>query len=453
MNNMTNALVQRVFSAPKWEALKADTRENLQKGLLDYLVCCYTTVAYDTHFHHVWSARLFPGVTDGTALVIGRSEKVHPYDACFLNGYAAHALDLDDVHSDIRGHPSAVILSLLMALLEQKQHTARFFEAYLIGVEVMTRVSKTLGKVHYEKGFHTTATAGLYGAVAAGAYYMTFQEEEYNQALDLCVSQISGSRSHFGTLIKPLHAGLTAQKAWQILHFVKNNVVGNANTLADDNGLLSMFGNEDSSLEGLLDGWGLEWAVDKPGFWFKLYPCCSANAHSIDAVKELIENDMIDAKQIAAIQLYFPENGDAALIYKDPINGEQGRFSAEYCVALLLTGRELSMDAFLLEEIPEEIKELMEKTTRVYDENIEFASVSYPANRYSIVEMTMLNGDKKRARCDIPHGSPGNPLNWEDLLEKAKNLLHQDAIPLIEIFQQGKAVTLEKLINLLEAEA
>ncbi|MGX8792359.1 MmgE/PrpD family protein [Oceanobacillus sp. M60] len=453
MNNMTEALVQRVFSAPKWEDLKADTKENLQKGLLDYLVCCYTTVAYDTHFPNVWNARLFPDAAHENALVIGIREKGHPYDACFLNGYAAHALDLDDVHSEIRGHPSAVILSLLMSLIEQKQDTARFFEAYLIGVEVMTRISKTVGKSHYEKGFHTTATAGMYGAVAAGAYYMTLQEKEFNQALDLCVSQISGSRSHFGTLIKPLHAGLTAQKAWQILHLVKQGVAGNGNTITAENGLLSMFGNEDSSIDSLLDEWGLEWAVDKPGFWFKLYPCCSANAHPIDATKALMRDWEVDLKQIASIQLYFPENGDAALIYTNPKNGEQGRFSAEYCAALLLTGRELSMEAFLGEEIPEEVSALMNKITRVYDENIPFASVSYPANRYSMIEISLRNGDIKQARCDIPYGSPGNPLGREDLIEKADKLLQQKAMPFIEVFQQEETVTLEKLLPLLKAES
>src|SRR5699024_7482513 len=114
--------------------------------------------------------------------------------------------------------------SLLVSLIECEKDTERFHEAYLVGVEVMTRLAKILGTEHYEKGFHTTATAGLYGAVAAGAYYLQFSDQSYEQALDLCVSQISGSRSHFGTLIKPLHAGITGQKAWQILHFVSHGV-------------------------------------------------------------------------------------------------------------------------------------------------------------------------------------------------------------------------------------
>jgi 2-methylcitrate dehydratase PrpD len=98
-----------------------------------------------------------------------------------------------------------------------------------------------LGTEHYEKVFHTTATAGVYGAVTAGAHYLKFSSDKIAQALNLCVSKISGSRSHFGTLIKPLHASLAAQNAWQILHFVKNNVSGSENTILSKNGLLSMF--------------------------------------------------------------------------------------------------------------------------------------------------------------------------------------------------------------------
>ena len=41
--------------------------------------------------------------------------------------------------------------------------------AYLVGVEVETKVAEAINPRHYEDGFHSTATAGAVGAGAAAA--------------------------------------------------------------------------------------------------------------------------------------------------------------------------------------------------------------------------------------------------------------------------------------------
>ena len=59
--------------------------------------------------------------------VIGQGKKVSRQSAAMLNGYLIHALDYDDVHSDVRGHPSAVIIpALLSQLTDGKGYGERF---------------------------------------------------------------------------------------------------------------------------------------------------------------------------------------------------------------------------------------------------------------------------------------------------------------------------------------
>jgi 2-methylcitrate dehydratase PrpD len=319
-----------------------------------------------------------------------------------------------------------------MSLIEEKNDMNSIYEAYLIGLETMTRVAKLLGTEHYEKGFHTTATAGVYGAVAAGAHYLNFSSDQIAHALNLCVSKISGSRSQFGTLIKPLHAGLAAQNAWQILHFVKNNVTGSENTILSKNGLLSMYEVNNKNPWQDFEKWGESWAIDIPGLWFKLYPCCSANAHVIDAVKDIKRKHSFTADEVASVDLFFPPKGDAALVYSRPANGEQGRFSAEYCTSLLLLERDLSIGNFTVNNISEDVIDVMRKINRKYDDNIPKVENSYPKGRYCIAEIK--DGQKIVSRVDAPTGSPGNPLEFEDLLNKASNLLGNEARNLIEIF-------------------
>mgnify|MGYP000664373276 CR=1 FL=1 len=55
------------------------------------------------------------------AWLIGQKAEVTVRQAALFNGFQAHLLDYDDVHSDIRGHPSAVILSALFATLSSEK--------------------------------------------------------------------------------------------------------------------------------------------------------------------------------------------------------------------------------------------------------------------------------------------------------------------------------------------
>ncbi|MEH7272996.1 MmgE/PrpD family protein [Neobacillus vireti] len=432
MSDFTRAIAGLLQNAPNYDQLGLKTKRNLKKGVFDYFISCYASVKYDPNFHDVVNTAIYTDCAE--AAVIGTERKVHPFDACLINGYSAHALDLDDVHSEIRGHPSAVILSLLFSLREEKKDIKSFYVAYLIGIEIMTRFAKLLGTEHYEKGFHTTATAGVYGAVAAGVHYLGFSIDQMTQALNLCVSKISGSRSHFGTLIKPLHAGLAAQSAWQILHFVKNHVTGSENTILSKNGLLSMYNENEKDPWQVFETWGEPWAIDTPGLWFKLYPCCSANAHPIDAVQDIKKRYRFTAGEVAALNLYFPPKGDAALVYTNPENGEQGRFSAEYCTALLLLEQDLSIENFTVNSISVEVQDMMGIIKRKYDENIPKSENSYPKGRYCIAEIFLKNGQKCISRVDTPIGSPGKPLEMEDLVNKAKNLLGNQADYLINLF-------------------
>jgi 2-methylcitrate dehydratase PrpD len=432
MKDFTRDIVGVIQTTPSYEQLGIDTKRNLKKGVLDYFISCYASVKYDPNFPNVLNTSIYS--SGHGAAVIGTAMKVHPFDACLINGYSAHALDLDDVHSEIRGHPSAVILSLLFSLREEKQDMNSIYEAYLIGIEVMTRFAKLLGTEHYEKGFHTTATAGVYGAVAAGAHYLNFSFDQMANALNLCVSKISGSRSHFGTLIKPMHAGLAAQSAWQILHFVKNNVTGSENTILSKNGLLSMYNENEKNPWQLFEKWGEPWAIDTPGLWFKLYPCCSANAHVIDAVKDIKNRHRFTGAEIANVDLYFPPKGDAALVYTRPENGEQGRFSAEYCTALLLLEQDLSIENFTVNSISSEAQDMMGKIKRKYNTSIPKAEISYPKGRYCIAEIFLKNGQKFVSRVDAPTGSPGKPLEMEDLVNKATTLLGNQADSIIRHF-------------------
>lgn len=61
----------------------------------------------------------------GSAHLMGRPERTIPSQAALINGSASHALDYDDVHLGLNGHPTAPILPALLALAEQRGSTGR----------------------------------------------------------------------------------------------------------------------------------------------------------------------------------------------------------------------------------------------------------------------------------------------------------------------------------------
>jgi 2-methylcitrate dehydratase PrpD len=66
---------------------------------------------------------------------------------------------------------------------------------------------------HYRAGWHATATVGGLAAAAAAGRLLRLDETSMRNGLGIAASMASGSRQNFGTMTKPLHAGLAARDA------------------------------------------------------------------------------------------------------------------------------------------------------------------------------------------------------------------------------------------------
>jgi len=85
-------------------------------------------------------------------------------DAAWINGTAAHALDLDDVSQ--RGeHPSAVMVPAILAEAETMGASGeQMVTAYAAGYETCAELVRRDPDYHHNKGWHPT---GIFGAIAA----------------------------------------------------------------------------------------------------------------------------------------------------------------------------------------------------------------------------------------------------------------------------------------------
>src|SRR6516164_4682805 len=138
-----------------------------------------------------------PGVATapGGALIFGSARRTS-------------ALDFDDFSGVMGGHNSVPLVSMLFALAEERGGTGEdLIAAYVIGVEVEIKLARAVNFHHYDKGWHPTATLGVFGAAAAACHLMKLDQSRTTMALSIAASLASGLKANFGTMTKPLHIG------------------------------------------------------------------------------------------------------------------------------------------------------------------------------------------------------------------------------------------------------
>jgi 2-methylcitrate dehydratase PrpD len=204
----TRALARRV-RAIRYEEISDEAREVARHCLLDFLGCALAGAREP--LTDILVDRLVAAEGGSQAGLIGRPERATLQTAALTNGAAGHALDFDDTHTAMGGHPSVPVIPALLALAESRSAAGPAFLAALVaGVELECRLGLLCGGGPYAVGFHSTATLGTFGAAAACAHLLGLDEEAWLDAMGLAGTQAAGLKSGFGTMAKPFHAGRAA---------------------------------------------------------------------------------------------------------------------------------------------------------------------------------------------------------------------------------------------------
>ncbi|MBU9684057.1 MmgE/PrpD family protein [Burkholderia gladioli] len=382
-------------------------------GLLDFLAAAFAG-ADDAGYRKLLVALPADTPGDGGVAVIGREVGASPQQAALLNGYAGHALDYDDVHSSVRGHPGTVLLPALLALAQQRRASAlALLEAYVIGVEAMARLGLALGSRHYELGFHNTATLGTLGAAAATARLLGLDAATVETALGIAATQSAGLRLQFGSEIKPLHAGLAARAGLFASELAAAGLAGAPAALDGPGGFLAVYGAGAAQPERLLEGWGAPWQIVSPGLYFKPWPCCTATHYAVLAALALRERHAPVPADIAGVRITFPPAGDTPLLSRLPATGLEARFSVEYAVAAALSDGPPGVAVFADVPVREDLIALAARIERGHDHDAPRASTD-PATRFSTVEIRLADGSTLRERADRLVSAADLPAKFAD---------------------------------------
>jgi 2-methylcitrate dehydratase PrpD len=357
--------------------------------------------------------------SNGECLIFGTDRRTAPLDAALINGTAAHALDFDDVSNSLGGHPSAPILPALFALAETFDCTGRdFVAAYVAGFETETRLGRGVHFHHYEKGWHPTATLGVFGATAACCHLLDLGTAHTAQALAIAASLASGIKANFGTMTKPLHVGHTARNGLFAALLARDGFSANPGALEHKQGFLLVFNGAGTfDAEAILKDWGQPYDIVGPGLAVKQHPCCGSTHPAIDALLLLRQEHEIRPERVTRIDSWTHPRRLAHTDRPDPQSGLDAKFSVQYCLARALLDGRIRLEHFEGEAFRDpETRALMRRVhTAPHPETTEGGGEPLGAE----VRVTLENGKvlTKRVGAALGRG-PDNPLPVDALAEK-----------------------------------
>ncbi len=237
---------------------------------------------------------------DGPGSLIGSDLRADSLRAAMVNGAAGHALDFDDTSNVMGAHATVPLLPAVLALAEsQGRSGADVLTAYVVGMEVQSRIGTSIGVEHYHKGWHTTPTIGVYGAAAASAWLLGLDNDGFGTAMGIAASNASGLKANFGTMTKPLHPGQAAERGLRAASFAARGFTANSEAVDGNQGFAQAAGNGalNQSRIARLDG---TWAT--PRTLFKHHAACHLTHAGIEATMSIIEGG-VDRTDIRGVTM------------------------------------------------------------------------------------------------------------------------------------------------------
>jgi 2-methylcitrate dehydratase PrpD len=355
----------------------------------------------------------------GPCLIFGRTDRTNPLDAALINGTASHALDFDDFAITIGGHPSVPLVPALIALGETQPSSGRdVLTAYIAGYETESRIAKGVNFHHYEKGWHPTATLGIFGTTAASAHLLDLSEAQTATALALATSLASGIKANFGTMTKPLHVGHSVRCGVQAVLLAKEGFTANEEAFEAKQGFFNVFngpGNFDA--ENIFDGWADPLDIIDPGLGLKQFPCCGSTHPAISCMLDLVKDHGIAGKDAAKIQIRTNPRRLPHTNNPDPQSPLEAKFSMHYAVARALADGRVTLEHFEGDAFHDAaVRRVMEAVS--VGEHPEMGADT--DNQFGAeVIVTKQDGETVSARIDHQLGrGPANPMSRDELLAK-----------------------------------
>jgi 2-methylcitrate dehydratase PrpD len=289
-------------------------------------------------------------------------------------------------------------------------------DAYVAGFEIQARLGRLMNPRHYERGWHCTSTLGAISAAAGATRILGLDATHTAHALAIAASSASGLKENFGTMVKPLHAGLAARDGVLAALLAKSGLTGSAKAFDGPQGFLRAFDSAGTDLDGATADLGTRWEILDTGITVKLYPSCAGTHPTLDAVLDLRSRVGFTADDVGRVEVAVDRITPTILIHDRPSTGLEAKFSMPYCVAAAIVYGRVGLDTFDDEQVRDStVTAFLPRVSMPVEPTFDNGA---PALTQSRVRITLRDGREVGAAANGARGYPDKPVSEGELREK-----------------------------------
>lgn len=346
--------------------------------------------------------------------VFGTLVRASAGSAALANGTAAHALDYDDMCFVSLAHPSAPLVPAVLAVGELVGASgSAVLDAYVVGFEIEGRLGDVMNPRHYQRGWHCTSTLGTIGVAAAVSRLLGLDATTAGSALAIAASEASGLKENFGTMVKPLHAGLAARNGVLAALLARGGMTASGLALDGPQGLLHAMDSEQAALGDTIADLGQRWEVVETGITVKLYPSCAGTHPSLDAILDLRRREGFVADEVERIDIDVDSITPTILIHDRPATGLEGKFSMPFCAAAAVVDGRVGLDTFDTVSLTNPtVKTLMPRVAMRVDPSLDGVGAPLTQARITI---RLRDGRVLSQQANGARGYPTQPASDDEL--------------------------------------
>lgn len=269
--------------------------------------------------------------------LIGHGLRLSTRQAALVNGTASHAHDYDDVNMTLSGHATVAVAGGLLALAEKLDASGEdVLTAFVAGYETACRVGALVMPGHYAMGFHSTATAGTFGAAAACGRLLGLDADQMARAFGIAGTMAAGLKSQFGTDCKPFHAGRATESGLMAATMAARGFTSRSDILDCEQGFAATHSKHFNPEAAVGDAPGGGFHVRNN--LFKYHAACYLTHAAIESGRQIRAEHAPAADEIAAVSIQVEKGADRVCNIAEPATGLETKFSLRMTTAFALAG-------------------------------------------------------------------------------------------------------------------
>lgn len=403
----------------KAAALPQDVKHKAGLCLIDYLGAAWNAHGHELADTYTVFATAMSGWHTGVASIIG-GKNLPPVWAAFANAARGHVTETDDGHRQSIMHIGVVVIPVVLALAQERELPGEtMLEAIVCGYDLAIRAGECFGPEHYAT-FHTTGTAGTFGAAAAAAKCYGLDELQTIWALGHAGTQAAGVWQFLqdgAVRAKPLHPAKAVQNGIQAALLAASGIEGATHIFEGEKGLCA-YASKAPLYEKLTEGLGSSFKISEVNF--KGYPTCGQTHSMLDALSTIMQREQLRPKDVERIDAYVYQRAIDIAGIPEPANLEQAKFSNQFCLAFLLNNGALTFANFTETVIDDPaVRELAKRVKLIFDPKMD---AGFPASRPCRVEVHCKDGRVLSQENRFRKGDPENPMDVADMEDKLGQL-------------------------------